>query len=573
MRRLVLVLILFLFLFSFCKQNPTQQAWVKIRVAKDPETLNPVNFGNTISLEIVGLLYQSLLAADRETLAFVPLLAQDLPQVDKSDSVSRFHFQLKADAEWAPGHPVTGEDVAFSLKLLRCPQVQNQQLSGRYDFIRDVEVDPRDKKKFVILCDAYTPEMDLMTGDFAILPRYLVDPQNLLQPFSLRDLTRQDDSLAQHPRILSFAKWFNSERFNRDKNFLKGSGGYELEDWKTGQYVQLKKKAHWWGDKYAGDAVISAQPEKITYQIIPENATAVLALQQKQVDVFPGLPVPVYQELAANKSFTQQYNLFTPDTYDFTYLGINGRVAKFADARTRQALAHLLDVDKIIQTTQNGFATRTVGPINPRDSRFYNAAIRPYVWNPGKATDLLVAAGWEKQAGGWRKKINGRWEPLTITLNYKAGNSEFESIALIFQQAAAKINIPVTIQPVEGLVLTSNLKAHHFEMFIRYLSGNPFIFNFAPILHSASAGEGGGNYTGFGTPESDQLIDQINQTGDMKAKAVLLKRLQEALHAQSNLIFLYFNKDRLAIHKRFTNLKVSGLKPGYDVSAFTLKNH
>jgi peptide/nickel transport system substrate-binding protein len=571
-RRGSLILILFLFLFSFCKPTPKQESGVKIRISQDPETLNPVNFGNTFSLEIVNLIYQSLISTDREQLNFVPLLVEKLPGVEKSDTSSSFHFQLRKEAQWPSGQPVTAEDVVFSLKLLRCPLVINQQLSGRYDFIRDIQMDPLDKKKFTILCDPYTPEMDLMTGDFAILPRHLVDPKNLLQPFSLRDLTLHYDSLGRHADIKAFAEWFNSERFSRDKNFLQGSGGYELQEWKTGQYVQLKKKANWWGDQYATEATaLAANPQQITFQIIPENATALLALREQQVDVFPGLPVSVYQQLAADKAFTQHYQLFTPETYDFTYLGINGRLAKFADARTRQALAHLLDVDKIIQTTQSGFALRTVGPVNPRDKRFYNQSLVPYTWDPRKSEALLLAAGWEKQGSGWRKKIKGRWEPLAITLNYKAGNTEFESIALIFQQAAAKINIPVTIQPVEGLLLTSNLKAHNFDMFIRYLSGNPFIFNFKPILHTESGADGGANYTGFGTPESDQLIEQINQTEDMKAKAAELKRFQEVLHEESNLIFLYFMKERLAIHKRFTNLRVSGIKPGYDVSAFTLQ--
>jgi len=183
----------------------------------------------------------------------------------------------------------------------------------------------------------------------------------------------------------------------------------------------------------------------------------------------------------------------------------------------------------------------------------------------------LQAAGWVKNENGWQKNINGEVVPLTVNLNYKAGNTEFENIALIFQQAAAKINIPVTVQALEGKLLSQSLKAHNFEMFIRSLSGNPFVYNFKPILHTESAAEGGGNYTGFGTPESDNLIDQINETQDLQVKARLLKRLQQILHDQSNLIFLYFSKDRLAINKRFTNLKVSGIKPGYDVSAFELK--
>ncbi len=115
-------------------------------------------------------------------------------------------------------------------------------------------------------------------------------------------------------------------------------------------------------------------------------------------------------------------------------------------------------------------------------------------------------------------------------------------------------------------------KTHNFEVTVRYYSGNPDVFNYKSILHTESAVLGGGNYTGFGTPQSDSLIDAINQAANTAQKAVLLRKFQEVVHEESNLIFLYFNIDRIAVHKRFTNLKISGIKPGYDVSAFTLKD-
>jgi peptide/nickel transport system substrate-binding protein len=288
--------------------------------------------------------------------------------------------------------------------------------------------------------------------------------------------------------------------------------------------------------------------------------------------VYAGLPVVNYNQLAADKGFRADYNLYAPESYDFTYWGINGRLAKFADARTRQALACLLDVDLIIKATQSGFATRTVGPVIPSNPNFYNTALRPYQFDLPKATALLTAAGWQKKNNGWQKQQNGQWEPLTITLNYKAGNTELQNISLIFQQAAAKIGIPVRVEPLEGLLLNKNLQTHNFEMFIRYYTGNPFVYNYKPILHTENAAEGGGNYTGFGTPESDRLIDLINTSPNVRQKAGLIKRFQEILHEQSNLIFLYSIKERIAVSKRFTNTKVSDLKPGYDVSAFTLKD-
>lgn len=563
--------LLFLLFFICACSGRQQSPELRVRLAQDPESLNPVQYNNVVATQVLSLLYQSLLVVDLETRQYQPLLVEALPKPEIRGEQTFYTFQLRPEAKWDNGQPITGADVAFSLKVIHSPGLQNQRLKSFFGFVRDVRPDAANPRRFTLVCGKYIPDEILQVEQFAVLPEYLVDPRGLLRPFTYRQLAEQADSLAQDPALQAFAKWFNSDRFTRNKDFLKGSGGYELREWQTGQLVALQKKQHWWGDQVRPALpYLTAKPESILFRVIPDNATALLALRNAQLDVLADLPVAAYQQLARDSAFTRQYRLFSPATYDFTYIGLNGRHPKLADARTRQALAHLLDVDKIMQATQSGFATRTIGPINPSDTRYYNRQLKPFAYDTARAQALLQAAGWEKQSQGWRKKIKGRWEPLRLTLNYKAGNTEFENIALIFQQAAASIQIPVTIQPVEGLLLTNNLKNHQFEVFIRYLSGNPFFFNFKPILHTESAAPGGGNYTGFGTPESDRLIDQINLTEDSKNRARLLQRLQAILQQESNLVFLYFNKDRLAVHKRFTNLKVSGIKPGYDLSAFSL---
>ncbi|KAA5549093.1 ABC transporter substrate-binding protein [Adhaeribacter rhizoryzae] len=576
MRRITFTFLIFtLFFSSFfyaCRQSPARQDHaVRVRATQDPENLNPVNYNNATALEIINLVYQSLLTPDPETKELKPVLAAQLPLVQKQDSITVFSFKLRPEARWPNNQPITAADVAFTLKLYRCPLIDNDRQAARFHFIKDVVADTANPLAFNLICEKYTPEMDLMTGDFAILPAYLVDPKGLLAEFTLPQLTRQAEALSEHPKIKEFAAWFDTDKFSRDKEFVQGSGGYLLDAWKTGQYVRLTKKQNWWGENLIDTPHITAHPEKITYRIIPDNATALQALMKQDIDVYTGIPVYTYQQLRTDQNFKENFDLYAPESYDITYLGINSRLTKFKEARTRQALAYLLNVDEIIKGTMNGFATRTVGPITPTDKRYYNATLTPYTYNLEKAAKLLQEAGWVKKDNSWQKMIGGQWQPLTITLNYKAGNSEFERIALYFQEAAAKIQIPVSIQPIEGVLLNNNLKAHQFEVFIRYLMGNPFVYNFKELLHTENAAEGGANFTNFGTAESDRLIDQINCTPDLQAKAQYLSQLQEILHEQSNLIFLYVSNERIAINNRFANLKISGLKPGYDISAFTLK--
>jgi peptide/nickel transport system substrate-binding protein len=568
-RRLLLPFWLLLILPG-CTSSVRESDRVVVRVAADPESLNPVNFSNATAQQIINLLYQSLLTVDLADNSIKPLLVASLPQVTKTDSLSFFTFQIREEASWDTGIPITAHDVDFSLKIIKCPLLNNEYIRPRFEFIQAINIDPDNQRNFTLICKGYTPEMELMTGDFFILPSYLLDPDSLLSSYSIQEFSGNKDWLEKQSKLNDYASYFNSDRFTRNKAYLRGSGGYEIEDWKTGQFVALKKKEDWWGNR-SNDTIpyLTAEPNRIVFQVIPENNTALLALQNGQIDVFEGIPATDFTRLSSDRDFKNQFNLFTPDTYDCAFLGINSRIDKFADRKTRQALSYLLDLDNIIKATQADFATKTIGPISPNNSDFYHAGLRTVGLNPETAEDLLRQAGWVRQNSGWQKKHNGQLLSLSLFINYRAGNTVFENTALIFQQAAAAVGIPVILQPLEGMHLSQKLKEHDFEFFIGSLRGNPFVFDFKPFLHTDNALVNGQNFTGFGTPESDSLIEIMNQTQDEKQKAIQIMRLQEILQEESTLIFLYFTKNRIAIRKRFSNVKISGIKPGYDLSAFS----
>jgi peptide/nickel transport system substrate-binding protein len=166
--------------------------------------------------------------------------------------------------------------------------------------------------------------------------------------------------------------------------------------------------------------------------------------------------------------------------------------------------------------------------------------------------------------------VNEEKIPLTVTLQYRAGNTDYENIALIFKQAASQVNLPVDVQAVESNTLTENLRSHNFEIFIRGTSGSPGEYDYKSILHTESAVEGGNNYTGFGTVESDSIIDAINHAADDAAKAKCLKRFQEIVYEEASTIFLYTVKNRIAVNNRLSNTQLTASKYGIDVSAFTL---
>jgi peptide/nickel transport system substrate-binding protein len=559
-------------LLTCCRHSADVLQQVRVRLPQDPENINPVTYTNTQGLQIINLLFQSLLYTSGTQARLEPLLAQSLPTVQRSDTAVLITYRLRPQAIWDNGSPVTASDVNFSMKLIKCPGLTNEKLRMRYEAVQAVLTDTTDQGAVTFVCDKNTADPVRLTGALFVLPSHIYDPDSLLNPFTLQSLTTHFDSLKENSRIKAYAAWFGKKSISRLSSFLSGSGGYTLKNWKTGQYLNLEKKDQWWPENLpAKPGYLRANPPLINFQIIPDNTTALRALKTNAIDVYSNIPANDFVQLTQDPHFKENFACFTPETYDFTYLGINSRHEKFASRLTRQALAHLLDIPAIIELTQKSFATRTIAPLKP-DDPFYNKQIRLYAYDPQKAVQLLEQAGWKKSAGRWTKISKEVAIPLEINLQYRAGNTEYENIALIFKQAAGQIGIPVEIQAVEGSMLTDNLHAHNFEMFIRGISGSPGEYDYKSILHTESAGIGGNNYPGFGTPESDALIEAINNASDDTIKARCLLRLQEILYEEANAIFLYTAKNRIAVSKRLTNMQLTASKYGFDVSAFTFSS-
>lgn len=562
--------ILSLHLLVACAPYEQPENGVRIRLPADPGSLNPVNKQTIQANQIVNLLFQSLLTVDLADNTLQPLLAAQMPKVERRDSLTYFTYLLREEATWDDGTPVTAQDVVFSMKVILCPLVNNERIRPRYEFIRDIRVDAQNPRQFTLVCSGYSPEMLLTTGDFFVLPRAIFDPRGLLSSFSIPQLTGQFDSLVHQDRMKAFAEFFNRNRFARQPSALKGSAGYVLKEWKTGQYLQLSRKPRWWAENL-GVSYLTAGPAFVQFEIIPDHTTALQQLKSGQLDVLDNISALAFTRMKADPVLNEKYALFTPESYDVTLMGVNGRLEKLADRRTRQALAHLLDIHAIIRTTQNGYASPAASLISPRDTLNHHPTLQLYPYDPNRAVQLLREAGWKKTGSGWEKGTGENRLKLTLNLRYRTGTTALESLAMIFQQSAAKVGIPVELQPMEGKLFQESRRNQDFELYLRVIGGNPLTTNFKPLFHTENAVRNGGNDTGFGTAESDSLIDAVNHTEDAARKARLLHRLQEIMHQEANLLFLYVGKDRLAISKRFTNLKVSGLMPGYDVSAFQIK--
>lgn len=547
---------------------------VVIHELSDADMLNPYNYQGAGSDYVMGNIFQALLSIDFESLELVPELAEKRPEIEvREDGGMNITYRLRDEAQWDDGTPITAKDVEFSMKVIKNPKVDNARIKPYYEFIQDIQFYDDDPKKFTFICDKVYILAEPSSGDYYILPKKVYDPKGLMDGFTIKQLNEDADALANDPKITEFATDFNSEKYQREKGFIVGSGPYQFDEWITGQKIVLSKKKDWWGDKVKdANIYFSHYPDKITFQTINDQTAAVVALKAEDLDVMRGIKPKDFSELPESDKFAANYEAYTPPFMAYSYIGINTRLPKFSDKRTRQAFAHLFDIDKLLKVIQYGYGEKVIGPIHPSKKKQYNHDIKPYDYNPEKAKELLAEVGWKDTDGDGvlDMNIDGNKVDLTIRFTINAGNDSRKSTALFFQEECRKIGIKVDVVPEDWSIYIENQKNHQFEMYYGGWVSSPLPNDHKQIFHTSSY-NGGSNYTGFGNDYTDALIDSIRVALDEDKRAKFNKEFQVILHEEVPYIFLYAPKERIAIHKRFDAL-TSAMRPGYWPASFKLKS-
>lgn len=537
----------------------------------DAQMLNPVNYSDAGAGYILANMFYTLLAIDFKTLELTPVVAKNRPEIETIGGGMLITYEIRPEAKWDNGEQITPQDVEFALKVIKNPKVDNLNNKPYYEFIKDIKFYDDNPLKFTFICKDVYILAESQSGDMPLMPRSIYDPKGLMENFTIKQLSDEADKLAQDPKIIEFATDFNSEKYQRDAAFIQGCGPYLLKEWQTGQKLIIVKKENWWGDNLKSlGGYFDVNPPEIIYQTINDQTTAKEALIAGNIDVMRGIKAKDYKEVLANKKYNQNFNSHTPSQMAYSYLGINVRKPIFSDKRTRQALAHLVDVDKIIEKISLGYAERAVGPIHPSSKKHYNNNINLYDFNPEKAKQLLAEAGWKDSDGDGvlDNTINGKKVKMEFNYLYNQGNDDRKAVGLMLQEEARKVGITITVLSQDWSIFIESTKQHNFDMYFGGWISTPIPADHKQIYHTSSY-NGGSNYTGFGNNETDALIDSIRITIDEDKRAEMNKRFQEILHDECSYIFLTNPLERIAIHKRFENATTSAMRPGYQITTFS----
>lgn len=560
----IILLIFYCLVNHACKPIDKGNEFVlRIRIPDEPDCLHPVVSQSGIATQIEQLIMPPLFEYSLDKLEFSPLLIDSLTNPESvNDSTISYTYHIHASTSWDDGIPLTADDIIYTIKSSLNPLIKNKTYAGFFKNIRDVKVMGSDHKtiRFEINKN-YMLGLE-MSGNYCIYPEHIYDPNHIMSQFSLQDLLTLDSASwgeGQWSSLKNYAELYQSQAYCKEK--IVGCGPYKIASWQSGQKITLEKKKNWWGDSLISKyPLLSCYPDRIEYWILPEEATAVLELQNNHIDLASDLSPQVFENLREKEK--QHLNFATPTLMQYMYIEFNHRNLALQIKSVRQAMSQLFNTDQFIKDQFNGLAIRANSPVHPSKS-FYNKDITAYPYNPSAAIQLLKSDNWmdSNNDGSLDKLINGK--KIELNFRFYITNKELsKKIGLLFQEECKKAGIKIDLIPKESVAFLKDLNELNFDLALMAQRQQPSLWDPYQSFHSSNAKPGGFNKSGYANPTADSLIMHIRNTSSNIDRTHSYLELQKLLHDDVVQLFLFIPKERIAYNNRLI-IETGSRRPGY----------
>jgi len=563
------------------REVPADGGQIVVRFNAEPDTLNDwLSSGDAYSQIIASYIFNSLLRQDPETYEWGPGVADRWLQEDvvirkggpkllgivskaseasgkglevktasgetvtvQRQEVSEIHhgasftFFLRKDVRFHDGVPLTAADVKFT-----CDTIKNEAVDdpGTRTYFNDVESCELLDKYSVRITYAKQYWMAKSTvGSFEIYPKHIYDPDNLSE---------------KDPK--AFGKQFNESPYHRKP---VGSGPYKFERWDTGLQVVLTRVDDYWDKPHRGHL------DRLNFRFVTDPVAALQALKNGEINMIPNrLTGEQFDSEMSGPEFLKRFAKIEYYDGGYFWIGWNMRRPPFDDVRVRQAMAYgALDLKEFVNKVMYGHGIIVTGTQNYFGPA-YDHGVQPFPFNPEKAKQLLLDAGWYDRDGDGIRDKDGK--PFRFEfLIPSTGGDVYDRRAAIMKENFRKLGIDMEIRQLEWATFIQNINDRKFDACNLGWGGgiedDPY-----QIWHTSQAAGRGDNFVGFGNAETDRLIEQSRLAIDDAERRKIFFDFQRVQYQMQPYLFLYIQPELGAYDKRFRGVKLYRTRPGYDLT-------
>ena len=517
---LVMLLTISLFVFAGCSSgnndqegtNQTSQEQEEKEQAEKPAakkqvltvavptevlTLDPAMHRDRVTETVIRNMFDGLVTRTTD-MEIVPEIAESWEQTSPTEWI----FKIRQGITFHNGEALTADDVAFTFNRIATEGAVDGQSSPRIGLLGPVVK--------VEATDEYTAKFTLSEPSpvfLAMLPFQEVVPKDYIEE--------------------------NGSEYFAKNPVGAGPFKYVKKDSKLNEQIIMERYENYWGGSPDIAPVGNAQVDVVIFQIMPETASRIAALQAGQVQIVQEIPPDMVEQLEADSNIEVK----AADSTRERFIELNVNKPPFDNVKVRQAMNYAVNYEEIVEYILNGNGEALKGPYMPKGFA-YNDQLPGYEYNPEKAKELLAEAGYP----------NG----FDVVIDAKADEKD---VAEAVANQLRDVGVNASVRVWDYAVLKEKI-AEGGRLMIAANWGNGSL-DPTGILEPKFRSGGRGNFSFYGNARVDELMDKAMVETDSEKRADQWKEIQQIIYDEAPAIFGYITQELYAQRANVTNWEPS----------------
>lgn len=502
-----------------------QQAGVaNLFISSSPDTFLPHYSIGAYSRYLGNLMFPRLLRYQDDA-SVIPYLAESY---DVAEDGLSYTFHLVQDAVWSDGAPLTATDVAWTYTLaFHADYTGTRQVEAPITGAEAYRDGSAESVDGIVILDDHTIQfnLDAPTSSFVenVAQFFWILPSHAFDGVEVIDIDKSE--MARNPTV--------------------NAGPLTFVRYETDQYVELA----------ANPDFILGEPNIQTFIIkILRNDVALAQFETGELDSTTKVGVMLPQDVSSLE--TMGLEVVPVPGSALQSMGINHLREYFQDKRIRQALAHAIDRQAIIDSLLQGYG-QILNAKMPKFSPYYNPETEGLLqYDPELARQLLEEAGWDFER--------------QISLIVPTGNVTRERSGPIIQQYLQAVGIKVEMETMEFASQSARVNEGDVDLWLVGSSYVTFDPDQSSSFHSASLPPSGWNSYRWSNPEADQAMEDGLAAVTFEERKEANDRLQMIMADDVPVVFLYLPEDIHVTSPRLTNATPVGVGIEWNIQEWEL---
>ena len=466
---------------------------LRVRFYDDPAGFDPAYIFRTENETIALNVYSGLVTYDSKTSEIIPDLAHEW-EVDETGT--EWTFKLREGVQFHKGYgELTSADIIYSYERIMDPEGGSPYMVDMAN-VENVEA-PDD---YTVVVHLYEPDANFLHVVANYLQGQIVNQEAV-------------------------------EEFGEDYRWNPiGTGPFVFDSYRPNAQIVLVRNE----DYFLEPAPLS----KITFNIIKDEETAAIALQNNEIDLIMRLNTQEALERLEEAGYKMNHRIGR----NISVKMFNTEFEPLSDSRVRQAWAHAIDLQVIREASNPMLATRTYN-ILPESMPVYTEDVPVYEYDPEKAKALLAEAGYPD---GFTVKQLG-----TAAVGVGVDDQ-------LEQEFLKEVGINLEFELVDSPVYNTRRNAGEFEVAgraIPALNPDKILFSY---LHPDNIAPEGLNGARYHNPELMETLEAARAELDEDKRNELYKEVQQTAMTDLPYLPMYAGNSYWPSRNEVTGVDING---------------